>query len=160
MSFKKVKIDSSLELDCHGYITLVSFESLTITKCFEKGLSDVVLRYIGITECFDLFDRDSMDDFWKEDIVSLGLKHSFHDEPLTNTISNCPNLGKSIGLEYYRLGVLHRDKDLPSSICGCGTLKHKKNGLLHRDGDLPAVIDVNGDIEYWVEGEQRGFAYL
>lgn len=30
-----------------------------------------------------------------------------------------------------------------------------KDGVLHRDGDKPAVIDSNGIMEWWTEGEQQ-----
>ena len=30
-----------------------------------------------------------------------------------------------------------------------------QDGVLHRDGDKPAVIDSNGIMEWWIEGEQQ-----
>lgn len=157
MSLKKVKIDSTLELDCHGYITLASFESLMITKCFEKHLSGVVLRYIGMTECFDLFDRDSMDDFWKEDILKEMLatdhyfRHSFNDIPYETAAGS---------LMYCRLGKWHRDGDLPAVIGCYGTLEHWKNGKRHRGGGLPAVITIGGEIYFWENDNYLRFSYL
>lgn len=146
MSLKKLKIDSPLELDCHGYITLTSFESLMITNCFEKHLSDVVLRYIGMTKCFDLFDRDSMDDYWREEILKLDIMHSFRDEPI---------LTKGGSLCYFKLGKIHRDADLPAVVTSNGELQHRKNNKLHRGGGLPAVIyppSCEFNSEYWIDG--------
>ena len=36
-----------------------------------------------------------------------------------------------------------------------GNTEYYKNGVLHRDRDLPAVISARGDLEYWKNGRRH-----
>lgn len=154
MSFKKTKMSNEvppLKLDHHGYITLTSFKSLMITKCFEKHLSDVVLRYLGMTDCFKIFDRYSMDDYWEKDIRAAGLKHSFHGKPIFF------NSFAIYGTKWYKLGGLHRDGNLYAYIAyyreRIFSKQYWKNGRRHRDNGLPAIVHCDERDEYWVKGK-------
>ena len=53
------------------------------------------------------------------------------------------------------MGKLHRDNDLPATICADGSQFWYVNGQQHRDGDLPAIILANGKQYWYVDGVKR-----
>jgi hypothetical protein len=60
-------------------------------------------------------------------------------------------------IEYRKNGKTHRDGDKPAHIdptFGAGSVTYYKNDKKHRDGGLPAVIQKNGEVEYWHDGER------
>lgn len=48
--------------------------------------------------------------------------------------------------QWYHLGLLHRDGDLPAEITYNGTQEYYKHGLHHRENGLPAIVE--GGCEY------------
>ena len=50
-------------------------------------------------------------------------------------------------------GKYHRDNDLPAFIKSDGGQMWYRFGKAHRDSDLPAVIDANGNQEWWINGQ-------
>ena len=54
---------------------------------------------------------------------------------------------------WYKHGLVHRENDLPAMIRLDGEKSWYKNDKLHRLND-PAVMYPNGNVEYWINGEQ------
>ncbi len=56
---------------------------------------------------------------------------------------------------WWHLGKLHRDNDLPAIVNVNGTEEWFKEGLKHRDNDMPAVVHPNGTKEWWQNNKRH-----
>ena len=54
--------------------------------------------------------------------------------------------------EWYKNGILHRDGGLPACIFSNGEKMWYRRGKLHRNNNLPAVTQKNGYKEWWKNG--------
>ena len=61
---------------------------------------------------------------------------------------------KTLGEEWYRNGVLHRDDDLPAVDYKNGVQIWYQNGKKHRNGDKPAKIGL-GDQEWYINNKRH-----
>lgn len=53
---------------------------------------------------------------------------------------------------WYKNGVYHRDKGLPTFIESDGDTRWYENGELHRDNGLPAIVDKNDYSFFYYKG--------
>lgn len=65
-----------------------------------------------------------------------------------HSIDDLPAVKNERIKEWYNMGVLHRDNDLPAVIYKNGPQKWILDGKLHRDNDLPA-ISYDYDDQYY-----------
>ena len=67
-----------------------------------------------------------------------------------------PAVSKNFVQEWWKDGKLHRQDGPAISINKPSYIRAEwwKNGVLHRDNNKPAIIDSEGAVEYWQDGER------
>ena len=70
---------------------------------------------------------------------------------------DCPAIVTQNSEEWYKHGLKHKINGYAVKIIKDDWIRLEwwKDGVLHRDGDKPAVIDSNGIMEWWIEGELK-----